>query len=171
VSTIEQEFVCCVCGHEDVYNYAGEAAPAPEHCHGSMKPGQLRFPDMGSPKERRLHVVALQVKPRVDWSSGRGDYEHIFELWQLAPGRAKGERLGWIGCENSPIIDPQTGRPKKTIEFKLPTGVGFRDRHGDRHTGGFAEDVEHAAAYMIEAMEGGVHTGKYVGARFKSEAV
>lgn len=156
--------MCTLCGREDIHRYGGDAAPAPEHCSNPMSPGSLRFPDTGNPQDRRLHVVALQDKPKVSWSSGRADYPNVFELWQLAPGRAKGERLGWIGCRESEILDPITGMAKMIVEFKLPTGVTYRDVFGDQKTGGFAADVEHAAAFMVEALEGGVHSGKYVDA-------
>jgi len=99
-----------------------------------MKGGELRFP-RGNEDQTRLHLITLKVSPVVTWGLPETP-EHIFELWKLAPGRAKGERIGWIGARQT------------VVEWRMPPGVAIE--------GGFANTVEEAAGFMLEALDGGV---------------
>lgn len=142
--TISQKFVCKVCSKEDVHTYQAE----PVCCGVSMSGKELQFPrGLGDEHTTRLHLITLNKAPVVEWQLQRQP-KHIFELWRLAPGRAKGERIGWIGARET------------VVEWKMPTGVKI--------DGGFANTIEEAAGLMLEAMQGGAYARQNIQAQLVS---
>ena len=137
---IRQEFSCTLCQHTDVFAYP-DASPV--CCGRPMRGGDIKFP-RGDETQTRLHLITLKQTPIVDWQLPQTP-KHVFELWQLAPGRAKGERIGWIGTRET------------VVEWKMPAGVKL--------SGGFANTIEEAAGLMLEALQGGVASKRIIEAQ------
>lgn len=140
---VDQEFVCKVCGDHIVSGFDEQ----PVCCEQAMIRGQL-FPAENN-QVMRLHMIVadepnmsgLYRKPQYDWSLP-GKPDKVFELWRLAPGRANGERIGWIGQRTT------------CIEWIMPTGVKIKN--------GTATTVEEAAEMMLVAIDGGVHAKRVI---------
>lgn len=148
---IEQEFICCICKHEETFVYQSEGLPV--CCSTPMRGGDLRFPAENS---TRLHLIKLHVDPIVEWSLPSVPANGVFELWKLAPGRAKGERIGYLGARET------------AVEWRMTPGVSFKDTLGNARHGGFANTVEEAAGYMLEAIQGGVFAAQNIEAQVVS---
>jgi len=142
---IKQEFQCDHCHASDIFEYQSRSQ-VPVCCAKPMRGGKVLFP-RGDEKKIRLHLIKLRVKPVVEWSLPTEPVE-ILELWRLAPGRANGEFIGWIG-------------PRATaVEWRTPKGVSI--------PGGFSNTVEEAAGHLLEALDGGVFAAQNISSKVVS---
>lgn len=71
----------------------------PECCSQLMQPGKISVVG-GDPDQMRIHLLAVRSPEDKEWAVPP---EHTFEVWQLAPGRRDGERIGWIGTHATAV--------------------------------------------------------------------
>ena len=128
--SLKRGFECKACKRSVTMTYQD----APKCCDAYMLGGDPILP-VGDITQLRLHSIVLQITPEVDWQIA-GEPDIVTELWQLAPGRANGERLGWLGKR-------ATG-----WEWVMPTGVKIRH--------GFSPTKELAVQSMLLALQGGL---------------
>ena len=143
---IKQRFTC---RNSDCKNdVAAEYQNRLECCGQLMKRGEYEFPKRTAEdlQYRKLHMISLIVDPEVTWQLPEKPVA-IFEIWQLAPGRANGELLGYVGARET------------MVEWVMPPGIAIR--------GGYSNTVEDAVGCMLEALEGGVFSSQ----RIKAEMV
>lgn len=128
---IKQNFTCSICNKHEIYPYEAQ----PKHCNQPMTPGEPIFPN-DNKTETKLHMIILKRKPEIDWQLPT-EPDQIFEVWKLKPGRANGERLGWLA------------KRSLSWEWKMPTGIGTAP-------GGLSATAEHAVQSMLLALDGGL---------------
>jgi len=136
---IKQRRTCRQCGRDFAADYQSRV----ECCGQLTRRGEYEFPSRTAEDlhERKLHMISMLEDPDVEWTL-EDDPVAIFEIWQLAPGRAKGELLGYVGCRQT------------AVEWVMPNGIAIR--------GGFSNTVEDAVGCMLEALEGGVFSSARV---------